>query len=186
MTIDHRSSSTRGAGTGDVLVFLATLGVVVALLYPAWSVRGFRAQVESAVADAETLAAAARSFRDDNGRWPDASAPGEPPPQLSGLAGQDGLYGSAEYTLGWTSWAVVDSVPAPRPTDLPSADDAPQASAPPRMLPVVRRVGAVTVHSGDESLLAELLERYPDGASFVLDTMWLWVLPERAQPLFGR
>jgi hypothetical protein len=48
------------------------------------------------------------------------------------------------------------------------------------MLPVPRAVGAVGVHSGEESLLAELLEHYGMEASFVVDTVWLLVLPERS------
>jgi hypothetical protein len=47
------------------------------------------------------------------------------------------------------------------------------------MLPVVRRVGGVVVHSGNETLLAELMEHFSDQSSFLLDTTWTWVLPER-------
>ena len=57
--------ATRGAAPGDVLILLATLGIAGALLYPAWSVRGFRATVERAVEDVETLSAAARSVREN-------------------------------------------------------------------------------------------------------------------------
>ena len=171
----------RGAATGDVLIFLATLSIAAALLYPAWSVRGFRSTVERAVADVETLSTASRVVRDGRNRWPAPAPPGEAPSELSGLGQADGIFGRQEYTLGWTSWDVVDSVQAPPSADLPALDAEPNGPAPPPMRPVVRRVGAITVHSGDETLLAELLEHYSDRTSFVLDTMWLLVLPERAE-----
>lgn len=173
--------ATLGAAPGDVLIFLATLSIAAALLYPAWSVRGFRANTENAIADVDALSAAARSVRDNRNRWPTPSPPGQAPTELSGLNGEGGIFGRLDYTLGWTSWEVVDSVEAPPPPDQSAADDAPSGSAGPSMEPVLRRVGAVTVHSGDEALLAELLEHYSDRPSFVLDTIWLLVLPERAE-----
>jgi hypothetical protein len=179
--------ATRGAATGDILIFLATLSIAVALLYPAWSVRGFRARLETAISDVETLSAAARFTRDAGNRWPTPAAPGETPRELPGLGGADGVFSRLEYTLGWTSWEVVDSVEAPPPTDLVAGDEVVLDPGGPPMLPVLRRVGAVTVHSGDETLLAELLEHYSDQRSFVLDTMWVLVLPERAAaPAEGR
>lgn len=173
----------RGASPGDTLIFLATLSVAAALLYPAWSVRDFRARVDAAADDVEALRVAASEVRDDTGRWPTPAAPGEAPPELSGLEGEDGVFNRGRgYTLRWTSLEVVDSVEAPRPTDIPSPDDAPRANADPLMEPIVRSVGAITVYSGEEDLLAELLERYSDGASIVLDSVWLLVLPERGEP----
>lgn len=172
----------RGASPGDTLIFLATLSVAAALLYPAWSVRDFRARVDGAVEDVETLRAAAGAVRDDTGRWPTPSAPGQAPPELAGLVEENGVFSRTGYTVGWTSFEVVDSIEAPRPSDIPSADDAPRADAAPLMEPIVRSVGAITVRSGEDNLLAELLDRYSEGASFVLDSMWLLVLPERGQP----
>lgn len=176
-----RRSGTQGASSADVLIFLATLSIAAALLYPAWSMRGFRGSVENAIADVEVLSAAARSERDRRNRWPTPAAPGRPPPELTGLGGEDGVFNRAEYTLGWTSWEVVDSVEAPPVLDDLIPGDAPLESEEPPMEPVVRRIGAVTVHSGNQALLAELQERYSDRTSFVFDTLWLLVLPERAE-----
>lgn len=170
----------RGATTGDVLIFLATLSIAVALLYPAWSVRGFRSRVQTAVADVDAVAAAARAVRQSSGRWPAGAAPGEAPPELSGLSGENGPFGRGGYTLGWTVWDVVDSVVAPLPATPPSPDDPPPDTVAPPMRPVVRSVGAVAVHSAEEALLAELQRHYAEQASFVLDTLWMLVLPERA------
>jgi len=170
----------RGASSGDVLIFLATISIGVALLYPAWSVREFRARVERAIADTDALSAAARDFRDETNRWPAAAPAGEAPPELATLGSDDGIFGRTEYTLAWTTWEVVDSMEAPRPPAAASTADAPRADAEPLMEPVVRSVGAVTIRSADDELLAELLQHYVDGASFVLDSTWVLVLPDRA------
>ncbi len=175
-----RSRHAAGATLGDMLVFLATLSLAAALLYPVWSARSFGSRVAEAVADIEALGAAARSSRDRTGRWPDSTPPGQAPDELAGLAGEDGLFARTGYTLGWTSWNVVDSVETVS-TDPPPVD-APPDSVGPVLAPVVRTIGAVTMHTGDENLLAEVLSHQPDGGSFVLDTMLVVVLPERAQP----
>ena len=169
----------RGATTGDVLIFLASLSIAGALLFPAWSVRGFRSRVENVVADVDAVAAAARAVRDGADRWPAATPPGEAPPELSALGGPDGPFSRAEYTLGWTAWDVVDSVAVTTPTAPTSRDDPSDANAGPRMQPVVRSVGAVTVRASEEALLAELQQHYADATSFVVDSTWLLVLPER-------
>lgn len=171
----------QGATTGDVLIFLATLSVAAALLYPAWSVRGFRATVDAAIADVDSVAAAAQAVRQSDDRWPSAAAPGEAPSELARLAGSEGPFSREAYRIGWTSWEVVDSVRAPEPAAPQSPDDPRPDSVGPRMEPVVRTVGAIAVYAGDEALLAELHEHYWDRTSFVLDTMWLLILPERAE-----
>ncbi len=176
-----------GATLADGLVFLATISLAVALLYPAWSAREFRTRVTSAVADVETLGAAARTTLEDRGAWPTRAPPGEAPPELATLSGEEGIFSRLDYTLGWTSWQVVDSVVA---VDLGVAPvdpvDAPDSIGP-MLEPVVRTVGAVAVHSGDTALLAELSQRFAGEISFVLDTTWLLVLPERGDaPPDGR
>jgi hypothetical protein len=165
-----------GATISDGLVFVATVGLFGAMLFPAWSARDFRARVSSAAADVEILAAAAREALDDAGAWPTAAAPGEPPPELAGLAAVDSIFAKTEYRLGWTSWLVVDSIEAPD-LALPPVD-APDFLGP-RFEPVVRSIGGVAVYSSEAPLLAELVARYTTEVSFVLDTMWLLVLPER-------
>lgn len=178
-----------GATLSDGLVFLATVSLAAALLYPAWNAREFRGRVTGAVADVETLAAAARSTLQDGGVWPSRSAPGQAPPELTALSAEGGVFSRLDYTLGWTSWQVVDSVLAapdlgPSPVD---PADAPPDSVGPRLEPIVRTVGAVSVRSGDSALLAELSERYAGEISFVLDSTWLLVLPERGPaPAAGR
>ena len=175
-----------GATPSDVLVFLATVSLAAALLYPAWSARGFRGRVTSAVADIETLGAAARSTLQSAGAWPAPAAPGEAPPELVGLSTEGGIFSRLDYTLGWTSWQVVDSVAAAPPPPA-AAGDAPPDSVGPTLQPIVRTIGGIAVYSSEDALLAELSQRYAGEVSFVLDSMWLIVLPERGDaPVGGR
>ena len=58
--------------------------------------------------------------------------------------------------------------------------DAPPDTVGPELMPVVRQIGGIILHSSDGALLAELLQRYGTEASFVRDTTWTLVLPERA------
>ena len=126
--------------------------------------------------------AAIRTTLELEDHWPSPSPPGEAPPELSGLAGADGPFSRAGYTLGWTTWQVVDSVVAPpEPAPPPTPGDAPRPTAP-RMVAEPRTVGAVTLRSSQEALLAELLRHYGPEAAFVLDSTWVLVLPERGRP----
>jgi hypothetical protein len=170
--------STRGATFADLLVFVATVSLAAAMLYPAWSARDFRARVAAAVADVDTVSAAARRALEVTGRWPGAAPPGIVPEELAELAGPETPFSRLEYRLEWTSWNVVDSLEViPEP---PAPGDTPPDSVGPTHVPLLRSVGGIRVHSGDLDLLAELSERFAGEASFVLDTAWLLVLPERA------
>jgi hypothetical protein len=165
-----------------VLIFLATVSLAAALLYPAWSAREFRARVDTAAGHVETLSRAARSTLTETRSWPTPAPPGEPPPELIGLAGDDGVFAPrTSYRVAWTAWAVVDSVPAPPPPPSDPADP-PAPSDGPALEPRVRTVGAVTVTASDPALLAELADRFGTETSFVLDSLWMLVLPERAGP----
>jgi hypothetical protein len=173
----------RGATFADVVVFLSTIGLAAALLYPAWSARGFRARVTTAVADVEAVSDAARRTLEESGRWPSPAPPGTAPPELPSLAAEVGAFSREAYRLGWTSWNVVDSVEVVQP---PSAPEDPQREVVVReMAPVSRSIGGVSVHSQDAGLLAELSERFAGEPTFVLDTMWLLVLTERSTTPIG-
>jgi hypothetical protein len=168
----------RGATFADLIVFLATISLAAALLYPAWSARDFRARVAAAMADVDTVAAAARRALDETGRWPGAAPTGVAPEELAWLAGPETPFSRVDYRLEWTSWNVVDSVEvAP---ERPAPGDTPPEVILPTHAPRLRSVGSVRVHSSDPDLLAELSDRFAGDASFVLGTTWLLVLPERA------
>jgi hypothetical protein len=168
-----------GATPSDVLIFLATVSLAAALLYPAWSARGFRDRVTQAAADVEAVASGARAALGSTGAWPQPMQPGQAPPELLGLSREGGPFSRLGYTLGWTAWNVVDSTLAP--VDVVNAiGDAPPDSVGPVMRPAIRTVGGIALYSNDASLLAELAQQYAEETSFVLDTMWMLVLPERA------
>ncbi|MEX2048458.1 MAG: hypothetical protein WEB90_02655 [Gemmatimonadota bacterium] len=159
----------------DVLVLLAALSIVAALAYPTWAARAFRQRVEEAVSEVDAAAGRARSTLESLGRWPAAAPAGQAPPELTGHE-----FSRETYALEWTTWEVVDSVEAPREVAPTIPGEAPPASVAPAFEPVARVVGAIAVHSADASLLAELLDRYGPTESFVLDTTWFGLLPERA------
>jgi hypothetical protein len=160
------------------LVLFATLCLVAALLYPAWSAREFRARVSTAISDVDVVSAAARRALAASGRWPGSAPPGSAPAELAGLTGDDGPFSRTGYRVGWTSWNVVDSVEVIAPP--PAPEDAPLEASGSVLAPVAKSVGGVTVHSGDHALLAELTRHFVDEPTFVLDTMWLLVLTDRA------
>lgn len=159
----------------DILVLLAALSIVGALAYPTWAARAFRQRVEEATSDVDAAAGRARSTLVSLGRWPAPTPIGEAPPELTGLE-----FARETYALEWMTWAVVDSVEAAREVAPTVPGEATPASVAPAFEPVARVVGAVAVHSADASLLAELLDRYGPTESFVLDTTWIGLLPERA------
>ncbi len=177
----RRSGNVRGATLGDMLVFLAILTLAAALLYPRVKGRAFEDRLESVIADVETLSSAARSTRTLNGSWPSSALPGEIPPDLAGLSARDNIFARLDYTLRWTRWEVVDSVVAPQLRGLEPVD-APPDTVGPIMAPVVKLVGGIDVYSAEEALLAELFEHYGSRTSFVRDTMWTLILPERSDP----
>jgi hypothetical protein len=173
-------TALRRATVADVAIVVAALALVAALLRPTLDQRALRARVGNAIGDVDLVMESARASRASQGRWPTASLPGEAPREL-GLLATDGPFARSEYELAWTTWAVVDSMSAPPEPSLPrTPGDAPRAPDAPRLEPVTRELGAVAVHTGDEILRAALLAHYGMGASFVLDTMWMVVLPERS------
>lgn len=170
-----------GATFSDVLVFVATLSLALALLYPAWSAREFRERVSAAVTDVQTVGDAARQALSRAGRWPTSTPPGTAPQELVGLAAEGSPFSRTDYRVGWTSWNVVDSIEV-MPT-APGLDDVPPEAEVPQLVPVLRSVGGISVHSADPALLAELSDRFSGETSFVLDTMWMLVLTERGEAL---
>lgn len=170
-------SLLRRATLADAFVVASSLALVAALLHPVWSARAFRDRVSATIVEVDAVAAAVQRSRDALDRWPQPAPVGELPQELSGLAGPDDPFSRPDYALAWTTWEVVDSVPAPSEVGPPPAPgDPPRASAAPRMLPVTRTVGALALHATEEALLVELLRHYGSDRSFVLDSLWLLVL----------
>ncbi len=175
----RRRSDTRGVATGDVIIGLSLLTLLLALVYPTLRARGFRGSLAETVSEVEVFRAGAERFRQVNDSWPAPEAPGAIPPELAGLFPGDASLAREKYTLQWGRWEVVDYVEAP-PSSAPPPADAPPDTVGPELMPVVRQIGGIILHSSDGALLAELLQRYGTEASFVRDTTWTLVLPGRA------
>ncbi|MDA1104874.1 MAG: hypothetical protein O2956_14915 [Gemmatimonadetes bacterium] len=159
--------------TGDVLIALAFLAFLGALAYPTVRVRAFRSLVEDVSSEVETMRSAAAGVFSRDGRWPDAGAPSAIPSELAGAFSGDSTLARDAYTLQWSRWEVVDYLPPPRAsTPTPTDADAPPDSVGPRLVAVIRDVGAIVVHSGNDALLAALLARHGPAVSFVRDTTW--------------
>ena len=174
-----RLGNVGGATLGDMLVFLAILSLAAALLYPRVSRRAFEDRLERAIEDVETLSSAARATHARSGSWPSSAPPGEIPRDLAGLSPSDSIFARVDYTLGWRRWEVIDSMIAPQPPALEPVD--PRDPVGPSMAPVVKFFGGIDVYSAEEVLLAELFEHYGRQTSFVRDTMWTLILPERSR-----
>ena len=129
-------TNRRGATLADVLLLLATLGLIAALLHPAWSAREFRRRSSTAISDVEVVSAGARRALAASGRWPHSAPSGSAPIELAGLTGEGGPFSRTGYRVGWTSWNVVDSVEVIEPP--PAPEDTPPESAGPMRAPVAR------------------------------------------------
>ena len=151
--------------------------------------------VEEVVTEVDVLRAAALDTRSTTASWPEASAVGEVPASLTAeYAGRTG-FTFDDYSLEWRRLGVIEYVEAPPQPALDIADDdesdsgvppgnaisdLPPDSVGPELAPVVREIGAIVVHTGNESLLADLLTRYGTTVSYVRDTTWTLVIDDRS------
>lgn len=179
----------------DIAIGLAVVLLVAAGLRPLLQARAHRALVEQAVAGVDALRAGALEARRGSGSWPASAPAGEVPTGLS-PASTGGSLAFEDFTLEWGTVDVVEYVEAlPREVPLEpdegeeldtvvpptvTSDDLPPDSVGPEMVPTARRIGAIVVHAGNESLLAELLAYYGTEVSYVLDTTWTLVVDDRA------
>ena len=166
----------------DFAVILAVLVLVVVAAAPTLRGRAFQGLVEDAAGEVEVLRTRAVDTRTSGGAWPTPSAPGVTPTELRGAYAGDSALAFGGYTLEWRTVDVVERVESPTPPPPPTLlGDAPPDSVGPEMIPVVRSLGAVVLHSGDGSLLAEMLARWGREVSFVRDTTWTLLIDERRE-----
>ena len=169
---------------GDVVVLLAGAVLVWALAAPSLRHRGFERRVQEAADVAETIRSAAEGQLFTSDAWPASASPGEMPPEVRGAFQGRADLSYDGFSAEWRSWEVVDSVPAQiaiiASPDPEAETDAPPDTAAIPMQPDVRQIGAVSIHSGEATLLAALLQRFGSDRSFVYDTVWTLVLPTRA------
>jgi len=178
----------------DFAIGAAVLLLLWAAATPMLSARSFRSLSEQAAADVETLRTAALSTLSTTGRWPARAEAGIAPPALAGAYPGDEPLTFPEYTLQWVGLEVIEYEEAPpvtfRAPDPDEEDDearglvvapgdAPPDSAAPGLRPVVREIGAILLHTGNEDLLADLLTRYGPMVSYVRDSTWTLVVDDR-------
>lgn len=177
----RRITDRRGVTTGDVLIGVAVLSLVLALAYPTLRARSFNAGLVDTVTDVEVLRSSAEAYLSDNRIWPASAQPGAIPGELRGsFPGRSNLIGEA-YTLQWARFDVVEYVEVPaEASPEPIPGDASPEPIPPTYAPVARQIGGIVLRTPDEALLGELLERYGTTDSFVRDSTWTLVLPTRA------
>jgi hypothetical protein len=161
----------------DFVIGAGALALIVALLHPALRARGFRGLVENVVLEVEAMRSGAVRAYESTSAWPRAGGVGEVPPALTSSFGGDTALIRDGYALQWTSWEVVEEVEAATVPGPPPSGDAPPDSVGPPLVPVVRTMGGVVVHSSREALLAELLARYGPEISFVRDSTWTLRVP---------
>ena len=182
-----RAESDRGgATTGDVLVVLSILTLGFSLLYPRLRERGLAQRLDGAASAVEAVRQSARSFYEENRDWPAPRTAGVTPPELSAALPGDSSFTFEHYTLEWNRWEITEApvvIVLAEPTVLPEEDDPMDAdSAPPSPPPTLRSIGGITLHSGETAILAGLFQRYGAAVSFVRDTMWTLILPQRSDP----
>ena len=185
-------NALRRMGTGDALIGLALIALVLAGLLPTYRARAFDRALGEAVAEVDALVAAAQRRRATTGDWPEARPAGRVPSGAASIFEGDSTMVRDAYTLEWSLLDRVAYVEAPpRPSssgalfdddEVPTppqgrAGDAVPDSATVEMMATVRTEGVVMVHSADELLLAELLRRYGPERSFVRDATWTLVVP---------
>lgn len=175
---------SRGFAVADAVILLAVVALLAALAYPALKRRAFDGRFERVVQDVETLRRSALAYRDRTGAWAPGAGPRQRPPELG--AHLDSLFAREAYGIEWRRWEVVAMREMQPPPVAPSARESGEQPVPTHV-PVVRLLGGITVHTGEEALLAELAVRYGDSISFVYDTTWTLVLPDRTgqSPLRG-
>lgn len=162
----------------DVLLGMGLVCFLGALAFPWFSARAFTTTLDGALNDVEALRSVVTGIYDRTGAWPPPAGPGEIPEGTRGAFPQDTSLIRDGYSLQWLLLESTVRVPAPLssifiPDD---ADEAPDSVAPPTTFEV-RSLGRIVLHSADDALLAELLDRHGRDQSFVRDSTWTLVLP---------
>jgi hypothetical protein len=183
----RRPSGRIGSTTGDRLVILSVLTLGAAFVYPRIAHRAFERQLDRTVAAVDAVRDAASRVRAENGDWPEGAEPGSIPAELAARLPGGFPFTTEHYTLQWTSWEITEDPPEAIPqavaSTLPEGDDAPEPDFAVPIVPrTIRAIGGLSVTARQPGLLAGLLERFGSTASFVRDSTWTLVLPERSEP----
>ena len=166
-----------GAAFVNVVMIFAGLALVLAAATPTLRARSFRALVDQASSDVETLRAASEQYFASARAWPTAGDPGAIPVEVANAFPGRSSLTHDEYSIQWSVLEMLEEREAdpgsnPTPAD---ADTAPDSVRPARVSEPVG-IGGITLRSGQDELLAELLARYGPQDSFVRDSTWTLIV----------
>jgi len=184
----------------DLLVVLSLLALGIVLVYPGLKERAFTGELNRAVEAVETLRSAASAFFGRDGDWPAPNPAGVLPPELATALPFAYSLTADGYSLEGNRWETVERpgvVLRPEPLVLPrerpglvprleplvaSEEVEPRDSVAVIQPPRYHTTGGITVHASDPALLAGLLRHFGTRLSFVRDTTWTLVIPQRSGP----
>ncbi len=162
-----------GLTTGDVLLALAGMSIILALAYPWMTDARLRRRADDIAEQVEAVRAAAVRYREVKGAWPPNGEAGQVPAELRAFVPADVRMSGEGHEIEWNSWETVTVPNAPETIDVPSPNDAPprpETLTPPP--PVFGQLAGVTVLAGNAHLLGLLLQRFGEDRSFVRDSSW--------------
>jgi type II secretory pathway pseudopilin PulG len=174
-----------GVTPGDVLVVLSLLSLMLAIIYPRFGRTVFERRISAIVFEVEALRSAAQRHFEDSGEWPAEALPGVTPTELSDEPADEFSMLGEGVTLDWNVWEAVrdpdpvveEQIPDEENPNLESLAQPPlEGDDRPRPGPTIHPFAAITVHSGEASILAALFERYGGAVSFLHDGSWTLIL----------
>jgi hypothetical protein len=168
----------RGPQLGHALLFLSAGALTYAARLPGLRREALERSVAEANADVRVLRAAAERFRLQQGHWPDGNAPGATPAELILELPRsfDPLHDG--YAVQWTRLErlVQETLQSPIPAAGPGAVR--PTALPSRPIASISEFGAISIVSGNISLLAALYRDHGPAVSFVTDSTWTLLVPD--------
>ena len=164
-----------GAARSEVVLVIAAVALTISALMPTLRARSVQMSVDEAATDVATFHSAVEEYFASTGSWPAPSEPGELPPEVAYAFPGHGSLTHADYSLEWSLLEVPGN---PRRAGVPTGsegDTAPDSLGGAGVHMAVA-VGGLTVHSGNDALLADLLSRYGSRASFARDSTWTLIV----------
>lgn len=170
-----------GAGFSlvDVVVGLAALAVLTALFVPVVHRSAREARIDAAQERVQQVRMGYDEHRTAEGSWPASAPPGRVPEGLESYLPPGAGFEGEGFVLEARRWRAVEQ--PPRPADIPEIPDDTPADTMPLPSPTVGVLAGVSLGTSDPALLAALLSTHPDD-SFVQDTVWTLVFPQRPRP----
>lgn len=173
----------RGITTGDGLLALSVVALLLAAAYPRIERAAMRERADAIAREANTVLEAARRHHDARGEWPRGAELGVVPEDLVTFLPPGFAFEHRGDHLKWDRWERVET---PAPDSAPAlVPEFPENAPPPEVAvdsvavvrPTVISLGGLTVRSDDPRVLAVLLETFGHERSFVRGATWTLVVP---------